>query len=270
MTNYISLKQCKDRVLYCINSRNLDIGVFNKEINGFVSIRTKFNTSFLDVEYHYDTGAPFGTAKPIKELEPLPEALDAIAIYPGIVDMITNRMVDFDKPIAQGGRGWYFLDTNEASDKIKPCTISNDKLFDWLNNALDNYGGGKYIPLALCEDYAIYQLNPTHIEYGVFHKDRFIGVNGKTLLAFVHIDAQGNIQPIKKIGQLPKDIMFTRYLPGSIDKITGRVIEHHKYNGRWYYTDNGEVCNNRHDQLGIIINTQLKDYLQLIIDKESK
>jgi len=74
---YIKLEDCVDGMLYLIDSRNLSIGVFNKARNGFIGIRLKWEDRFLFTEYHWDTGEPFGTVKPIKLLENCPiENLD--------------------------------------------------------------------------------------------------------------------------------------------------------------------------------------------------
>ena len=68
----IPLKDCKQGFLYKINSRNLAFGVFNEKVDGFVGIRTKFGVRYLFIEFHYETGAPFGTVRPEKELELCP------------------------------------------------------------------------------------------------------------------------------------------------------------------------------------------------------
>lgn len=65
----IPLKECKHGYLYLIDCRNLELGVFNKEDNGFIGIRTKFGSRYLFTEYHWDTGAPFGTTNPLEEIE---------------------------------------------------------------------------------------------------------------------------------------------------------------------------------------------------------
>ena len=51
----------------CIG-RNLTKGVWNGK--GFEYVRTKFGTTFPDIEYHWDDGPPYGTVKPLKEAEP--------------------------------------------------------------------------------------------------------------------------------------------------------------------------------------------------------
>ena len=135
MPKYIALEDCKDRFLYRLKSRNLSLGVFNKKRNGFVGIREKFGARYLATEYHYDTGAPFGTAQPLEELEEMPAGLEAVEMFEGAIDGETNRMVDFDKAVAAEGKwGWYFVDTGEYSEKIRPYAISNKKLKEWLEN----------------------------------------------------------------------------------------------------------------------------------------
>ncbi len=65
---YLPLKECRPRHIYKLNSRNLKYGVFNPKDNGFIGIRTKFSNRYLFTEYHWDTGPPYGTAKPIEDL----------------------------------------------------------------------------------------------------------------------------------------------------------------------------------------------------------
>jgi len=129
--NYLSLDQCRDRYLYRLRSRNLSVGVYNAQTKGFTGIRQKFGDEFLDTEYHWDTGAPHGTACPIEELKPLPSDIELKESL-GSVDDDSGRPVAFDKPVADGGKGWYFLDDGEASSKIFPCSVGNKKLFNWL------------------------------------------------------------------------------------------------------------------------------------------
>lgn len=66
---YLSIEQCEHNNLYRINGRNFSLGIYNKKEQGFVGIREKFGTEYLDLEYHWDTGPPYGTVKPIEFLE---------------------------------------------------------------------------------------------------------------------------------------------------------------------------------------------------------
>lgn len=70
--NYIPLEKCKDGYLYEIDSRNLSYGVYNSATRSFYGIRYKFGQRFIDDEYHWSLGVPYGTCKPQKELEQCP------------------------------------------------------------------------------------------------------------------------------------------------------------------------------------------------------
>lgn len=72
--DYIPLEECLHGHTYAIRSRNLTFGVFDASVEGFVGVRTKFGSRYLFTEYHYDTGAPFGTARPLVVVEPCPVA----------------------------------------------------------------------------------------------------------------------------------------------------------------------------------------------------
>jgi len=54
--------------LYLIDARNSKAGIWDKESSTFYISREKFTSTFVAQEAHYDTGAPFGTATPIKDL----------------------------------------------------------------------------------------------------------------------------------------------------------------------------------------------------------
>ena len=127
----IPLDQCKEGAVYEIRSRNLVVGVFVKDRAGFIGIREKFGSRYLFMEYHYDTGAPFGTVRPLKELSAVPKD---VPLKEDIetVDKATKRPVAFDRPVRDGGKGWYFVDTGEASEKIYAVSIPNRKLFKFL------------------------------------------------------------------------------------------------------------------------------------------
>jgi len=73
--NYIKLSDCEHGAVYKIHSRNLGHGVFNKYSNGFIGIRSKFHDRYLFTEYHWDTGEPFGTAKPIEKICEVPSGI---------------------------------------------------------------------------------------------------------------------------------------------------------------------------------------------------
>lgn len=70
--DYIPVDDCIHGGLYKVYARNFSLGVYNKREQGFIGIRHKFTMEFLDTEYHWDTGAPYGTVKPTDLLEHSP------------------------------------------------------------------------------------------------------------------------------------------------------------------------------------------------------
>lgn len=130
----IGLTQCKKRRVYKLISRNLSFGVFDGETR-FIGIRTKCGMRFLDTEDHWDTGPPFGTARPEKDTGiVVPEEIILhVHDNEGIpVDKVTGRDVSFDKPVFEGGKGWFFADTGESNENIYPIVFDNRKLFEFL------------------------------------------------------------------------------------------------------------------------------------------
>ena len=49
--------------LYNCAGRNLGLGLWDGD--GFIYLRNKLGAEFIDKEYHWDDGPPFGTCKPI-------------------------------------------------------------------------------------------------------------------------------------------------------------------------------------------------------------
>lgn len=75
--NYLKIEECKDGYLYYLQeSRNFLYGVYNEQDKSFYGIRYKFGQRYIDNEYHWDTGAPFGTAQPQKEICKCPVLID--------------------------------------------------------------------------------------------------------------------------------------------------------------------------------------------------
>lgn len=128
----IPLSQCVKGHVYELHSRNLIRGVFDGE-TGFIGIRTKFDSRYLFTEYHHEIGPPHGTAAPLAHLGALPEGI-GVYEYEQSVDRASGRPVAFDRPVAVGGRGWYYTDTNEADQTIRSVMPLNQPLFDYLDS----------------------------------------------------------------------------------------------------------------------------------------
>lgn len=125
------MDECVKGRIYRIRARNFRLGVYDGA-GGFIGIREKFGQLFLDTEYHWDADKLHGTVAAAEDT--------GIDVPPGIIvaegtgsfDQVTGRPVKFDRPIADGGRGWYFTDTGEASTAIRSVNRGNKSLFDFL------------------------------------------------------------------------------------------------------------------------------------------
>lgn len=141
----LSVAECKPGRLYRFRSRNLWLGVFNGlpgSEAGFIGIREKFGSRYLFTEYHHETGGCFGTVSGVKDAGlDLPSGIRLSDHAENTVDSHTGRVVMFDKPVAQGGRGWYYVDTGESSAAIRPTDCGNPKLFVWLDAQEQLLGG---------------------------------------------------------------------------------------------------------------------------------
>ena len=120
--------RCKEGVIYELHSRNLQCGVFVKAKAGFIGIREKYGERFVFMERHWNTGAPFGTAKPLRRIGVVPKSIPLQECL-GTMDKTTKRRVE---PVGEYDKGWCFVDTGKASKKIKPFAIHNDELFRFL------------------------------------------------------------------------------------------------------------------------------------------
>ena len=66
---YIKMEDLKKGYLYHIKARNSYVGIWIPDRKSFLISRWKFDTNYLFEEYHWDTGEPFGTVRPIEEIE---------------------------------------------------------------------------------------------------------------------------------------------------------------------------------------------------------
>jgi len=126
----VPLNECKHRYLYKIHSRNLSVGVFDKERSCFIGIREKLGARYLFAEYHWECEA-FGTVKPESALEKLPDDI-ALCEHTNVVDKHRGRRVYFDKPVSEGGKGWLFVDDDTQCKNCIPVALENKPLFEWL------------------------------------------------------------------------------------------------------------------------------------------
>ena len=72
-TDYLGMDELEDQYSYKIYARNAYAGVWLKGKNGFLISRYKIGPRpYLFIEYHWDTGEPLGTVKPLGLIEKCP------------------------------------------------------------------------------------------------------------------------------------------------------------------------------------------------------
>jgi hypothetical protein len=130
---YIPLTDCVDRRLYRIQSRNLTVGVYRADVRGFVGIRTKFGSRYLFTEYHWDTGEPFGTVKPVEDAgESVPDGMRTEDDL-GTACSACGRPAAFDHEAMKAGmKGWNHADKSPRCEGMGGQAVPNDALFAWI------------------------------------------------------------------------------------------------------------------------------------------
>lgn len=151
--NYIELNECKAGKVYRLQSRNLAFGVYDGR-EGFIGIRTKFSDRFLFTEYHWDQGPPYGTVKPLQELDDVLDPLLVLADHLGSQCYYCRRPVEFEKWTEDErkaretedlyiGTGRWLRSGGEDCPcngaDVRPVSISNQALFTALEEIEDKY-----------------------------------------------------------------------------------------------------------------------------------
>lgn len=146
--DYLKMPDLVERALYRLDCRNLSVGVWDAKSRGFIGIRTKFGSRFLFIEYHWDTGEPYGTVCPVARigLELLPSGIP-LKEYLGSADY-AGKAVEFkpDDPVKGGIGWWYYVDDHTPVPKdVRFGVQENRLLFDWLD-ARTPAGDGRALP----------------------------------------------------------------------------------------------------------------------------
>lgn len=96
MHEYLRLEDMEPRCVYRLQSRNLVAGLWLPDEKGFKGIREKLGHEYLFVEYHWDNGTSFSTAKPLQKIVTLPVDLcedNSTSLY----DFLKEIESSFDK-----------------------------------------------------------------------------------------------------------------------------------------------------------------------------
>lgn len=76
-TGPVDMIDLVDGAVYQIRSRNLVAGIWQERSKSFLGIREKFGHRYLFAEYHFNVGAPFGTALEERRLNAsVPEGME--------------------------------------------------------------------------------------------------------------------------------------------------------------------------------------------------
>ena len=148
---YIPIEECVDRGIYRIHSRNLEVGAYIAAKAEFIGIREKLGDEYLFGEFHWDTGAPFGTVKPKELLGMVPDDIEVKEHADGYHDYETRRRVELDETPDPDGKytykgtrvkGWYFVDSGtDEGQEIAGCITMYQPLFDLLKNEYQDKKG---------------------------------------------------------------------------------------------------------------------------------
>jgi hypothetical protein len=127
----IPLDDCIERHVYKLRSRNLQYGVFNGR-TGFIGIREKFGYKYLDTEYHWETGAPFGTATPLEDIGTLPQEIKLVPNMPSRCSLHDRETLFERNPNGMGGQWTHIDDGSFMEDNDYSLYIQNDALYHYL------------------------------------------------------------------------------------------------------------------------------------------
>lgn len=120
------------RRLYQIESRNLVVGVWNEDRQGFTGIRVKFGDRYLFTEIEWNVP---GTAYALKDLTVgLPKTIDLEEGAPE--DTSTGRRVKWIKDLhGSGHNGYVYEDDGSLTPKDAPILyVPNTALFEFLDS----------------------------------------------------------------------------------------------------------------------------------------
>jgi len=102
--SFIPFDQLRIGSVYCIESRNLVVGVFTGR--GFIGIRTQYNEKSLFEEYECSVSQDFGTARATRCLGAISEGVQISEILDGSVCGGCGGEAVYDKHEEDGGKGW--------------------------------------------------------------------------------------------------------------------------------------------------------------------
>ena len=145
---YIPLALCVPGHLYKVDARSYQLAVFDGN-RSFTGIREKFGGRGLFTEFHWDTGEPWGTVKPLVDLGQIPDGIEPISYIPH--DRLwharngTDKVRVIRRDLRPGepphGRRRGYVDEYEDGTRLPddryPAMEHNTNLFNYLETITD-------------------------------------------------------------------------------------------------------------------------------------
>lgn len=113
---------------YRLDAQQIKVGVFDGD-TGFIGICEKVGLRSLFREFHWDAGAPHGTARPLEDLGPVPKSISIVEWF--WIDGNSGQPIF---PAGENGRSWSYEDAGERDPEIEPEPVANQELFVWLDD----------------------------------------------------------------------------------------------------------------------------------------
>jgi hypothetical protein len=125
--NRTPLDECIVGRVYNVTARNIGPKAVYTGGGRFIGIREKLGETFLDPEWHFDTGPPHGTVTSISETDLMVPKNMSLELYLGYRDRKTGKAIRMEPP-----KGWVTIDSGKAVKNTWPELINNDRLFKYL------------------------------------------------------------------------------------------------------------------------------------------
>ena len=145
---HIPMEDLKPNFLYRINARNSSTGVWIPAQKGFLIAREKFGDVYPFVEYHYDTGPPFGTVKPIHEVGKFPidcQGYSDTGDFPA--DEFVKTIRELSKPVYEKIEWERERERKESIERRRQLAQNPEARANWLAKYNESCKGNSMLML---------------------------------------------------------------------------------------------------------------------------
>ena len=131
----IAFSELKYGMIYKLQARNLSYGVFDGD--GFIGIRTKFGTRFLDKELEWTQSLYFGTAWAIEEVIPVTDTPIKMTLY--VECECCRKRIAY----SEEKKDWFHEDGSVICAQASHVAVQNEHLFELLESVETLHEGRK-------------------------------------------------------------------------------------------------------------------------------